>query len=213
MNKQLTDITVILDRSGSMASIHADAEGGLNTFINEQKSTEGDANFTLVQFDDKYDIVHDGIKIDDVPHCTLTPRGSTALLDAVGKTINTLGERLAKTPESDRPGLVVVVIVTDGGENASHEFNRAQIQAMIEHQQEKYDWEFVYLGANQDAFAEAHAMGINMANVSNYDTSKTRDAFTMTSTKLAESRMSVAAGSAASMSYSAEDRSNLESEV
>ena len=91
------------------------------------------------------------------------PRGSTALLDAVGRAINETGDRLAKTPEQDRPGLVVFVIVTDGQENSSKEFSKARIKEMIDEQQKKYNWQFTFLGANQDAFAEAGGIGIRSA--------------------------------------------------
>ena len=119
--------------------------------------------FTLVQFDHEYQFVHRGIPIRTVPHCQLVPRGNTALLDAVGRAIVETGERLSKMNEADRPALVVVVIITDGQENASKEFSRTKIKEMISHQQSAYKWQFTYLGANQDAFAEAGSLGIQGA--------------------------------------------------
>lgn len=113
MRADLTDITVVVDRSGSMASCRKDAVGGLNTFIDEQKKQPGHATFTLIQFDDKYEVVHNGIQLNDVPACDLVPRGSTALLDAIGKGIVTTGERLKALLEDQRPGLVVFVILTE----------------------------------------------------------------------------------------------------
>ncbi len=174
MRQELTDITVVLDRSGSMHSCQSDAEGGLNRFIDDQKKQPGEANFTLVQFDTEYEFVHRGIPIKSVPHCSLVPRGNTALLDAVGRAIVETGERLAKLPEADRPGLVVFVVITDGEENSSKEFSLTRIKEMIQHQQDVYKWQFIYLGANQDAFAEAGAMGIagSIANT----TSRTQQA-------------------------------------
>ena len=163
MRSDLSDITVVMDRSGSMNVCQSDAEGGLNHFVDEQKKQPGEALFTLVQFDHEYEFVHRGIPIRTVPHCQLVPRGNTALLDAVGRAIVETGERLAKMNEADRPALVVVVIITDGQENASKEFSRTKIKEMISHQQAAYKWQFTYLGANQDAFAEAGALGIQGA--------------------------------------------------
>ena len=162
MRNDLTDVTVVLDRSGSMQSCRDDAEGGLNTFIEEQKKQPGETLFTLVQFDTEYEFVHKGKPIRDVGPCELVPRGMTALLDAVGRAIAETGERLAAMPEPDRPGLVVFVIVTDGQENSSKEYTKPQIKEMIERQQNDYKWQFTFLGANQDAFAEAHGIGIAM---------------------------------------------------
>ena len=160
MNRDLSDLTVVLDRSGSMHVCQSDAEGGLNRFVEEQKKQPGEAVFTLVQFDTEYEFVHRAVPIRNVPHCALVPRGNTALLDAVGRAIVETGERLAKVPEAHRPGLVVVVILTDGQENASKEFSKKKVQEMISHQQEVYKWQFIYLGANQNAFAEAGELGI-----------------------------------------------------
>ncbi len=169
MRQDLTDITVVLDRSGSMHACQSDSEGGLNRFIADQKKLPGAAVFTLVQFDTEYEFVHRAVPIRDVPHCPLVPRGNTALLDAVGRAIVETGERLAKTPEKDRPGLVAFVILTDGQENSSREFSLARVREMISHQQDVYKWQFTYLGANQDAFAEAGSLGIAgaAANITN----------------------------------------------
>ncbi|MBX3398319.1 MAG: VWA domain-containing protein [Gemmataceae bacterium] len=160
MRNDLTDITVVMDRSGSMHACQTDAEGGLNRYIDEQKRQPGEALFSLVQFDTEYEFVHRGVPIRNVPHCSLVPRGNTALLDALGRAIVETGERLAKLPEADRPGLVVMVVLTDGQENSSKEFSRAKVKEMIEHQQSVYKWQFIYLGANQDSFAEAGGLGM-----------------------------------------------------
>jgi hypothetical protein len=166
VRQDLTDITVVMDRSGSMEACRTDAEGGLNQFVEDQKRQGGEALFTLVQFDHEYEFVHKGVPVRDVPRLTLVPRGSTALLDALGRAIVETGERLTAMPEADRPGLVVFVILTDGGENASREYTRAKVKEMVEHQQNAYKWKFTYLGANQDAFAEAGSIGIPMARSS-----------------------------------------------
>lgn len=165
MRQDLTDITVVTDRSGSMSTCKQEAENGLNHFIEEQKKQPGSALFSLVQFDTEYEFLYRGVPIESVARYRLIPRGMTALLDAVGRAVNETGARLREMAEADRPGLVIFVIVTDGQENSSHEFTKAQIKEMIEHQQKDYAWQFTFLGANQDAFAEAHSMGIQGASV------------------------------------------------
>jgi uncharacterized protein YegL len=160
MNKDHTDITIILDRSGSMESIKTDVEGGFATFLEEQKKLPGKATLSLVQFDTEYEAVYSGKPIAEAPALKLVPRGPTALHDAIGRTINAIGERLSKLPEADRPGKVMVVIITDGHENSSSEFSAAMVKDMITHQTEKYSWDFTYLGANQDAVLVASQMGI-----------------------------------------------------
>ena len=166
-----TDITVVLDRSGSMASIAGDVIGGLNTFIGAQARVEGEACFTLVQFDDQYEVVHAHVPMRDVPPLTAqtyVPRGSTALLDAIERTIVATGARLAMMAEADRPQAVIVAVQTDGLENASREFTQRQVFDMIRRQEAKYAWQFVFLAADQDAIAEG-AMGITSASALDYD--------------------------------------------
>ncbi len=161
--KGLTEIVMVIDRSGSMASIKDDAIGGLNTFIEEQQKVKGEANLTTVLFDDEYILWHDGVDIKKVKpftEKTYVPRSMTALLDAIGKTANDVGDRLRKTNEKDRPEKVLFVILTDGMENASKEFTKPQIVEMIDHQREKYNWEFAFLAANQDAIQEGGGYGI-----------------------------------------------------
>ena len=157
-----THITMVLDRSGSMGKIASDAEPAVNKFVEDQKKVVGKCTFTLVQFDNKYEIPYNGVDIQEVKEIKLRPRSMTALLDAVGRAINETGEFLDKMKEEDRPDKVIVVIMTDGLENASCEFKKGQVNGMVKHQQEVYNWEFVYLGANQDAFKEAQDLGINV---------------------------------------------------
>lgn len=163
MRQDLTDITVVLDRSGSMETVRADTIGGFNTFLKEQQAQPGGANLTLVQFDDQYDTVYAAKPIKAAPELTaqtFVPRGMTALLDAIGRAINDTGKRLGDMSEADRPGKVIFVILTDGEENHSREFGLDKITEMIEHQRDKYNWLFVFLGANQDAIKAAAGMGI-----------------------------------------------------
>lgn len=194
MRSDLTDITLVVDRSGSMGSIREDAEGGVNAFIEEQKRADGEAVLTLVQFDTEYEFLHRGVPINEVEPYKLAPRGMTALLDAVGRAINETGGRLAAMPEEQRPGLVIFVIVTDGLENSSSEFTRDQIREMIQHQQEKYNWQFTFLGADQDAFAEAGAMGIDSAGVASFSKSKVNEAYLATASKVKRMRKQAAEG-------------------
>jgi hypothetical protein len=161
MNQNLTEIVFILDRSGSMAGLENDTIGGFNGFIKKQAEV-GQTSLTTVLFDDRYEILHNGI---DAGKVVLTSdeyftRGSTALLDAIGKTINDVGKRLDETPEASRPGKVIFVITTDGLENASREFRYDEVKKMITHQTEKYNWEFIFMGANIDVAKEGNKLGI-----------------------------------------------------
>lgn len=177
---------MLLDRSGSMASLRNDVIGGVNNFIEAQRKVPGEADFTLVQFDDKYEVNYENKKLNDVSKLTgdtFVPRGMTALLDAFGKTINNLGEKLSKLNESDRPERVIFVIYTDGQENSSIEFTYAKISEMVKHQREKYNWQFLFLGSNLDAFAEANKLGILRNHTMTYSASPigTQDAYTASS--------------------------------
>jgi hypothetical protein len=144
-----------------MSGLENDTIGGFNGFVKTQAGA-GQTNLTTVLFDDQYEILHNGTSADSVvlSEKEYFTRGSTALLDAVGKTINEVGKRLAKTPEDKRPGKVIFVITTDGYENASREFSYQQVKALITHQTEKYHWEFIFMGANIDAAAEGGKLGI-----------------------------------------------------
>lgn len=209
MNANLTDITLVIDRSGSMEEIRSDAEGGVNGFIKAQAEEPGEALLTLVQFDTEYEFVHRGVPIRDVPVYKLVPRGMTALLDAVGRAINETGERLAKESEVDRPGLVIFVVMTDGQENSSHEFNKTQIKEMIERQQSGYNWHFTFLGANQDAFAEAGGMGIDAGGVASFAVDKVALAYRVTGEKVARMRASSRTCQPISNEFTDEERSEL----
>ena len=122
MRSDLTDITLVVDRSGSMEQVREDAEGGVNSFIAQQAKEPGEALLTLVQFDTEYEFLHKGVPISQVPKYELVPRGMTALLDAVGRAMNETGERLAKMDEADRPGLVVFVRIAAPGKSGAKNF-------------------------------------------------------------------------------------------
>jgi len=209
MRSDLTDITLVVDRSGSMARICEDAEGGVNTFIDQQAREPGDALLTLVQFDSEYEFLHEGVPIENVSRYDLVPRGATALLDAVGRAINETGERLAKLAESDRPGLVIFVVVTDGYENASKEFGKPQIKQLIERRQRDSGWQFTFLGANQDAFAEAGSMGFHAAGVADYAADKVSAAYLATSGKVARMRSQSLAHATVSNEFTQEERDQM----
>jgi hypothetical protein len=174
--KDVTEIICIIDRSGSMESIRSDAIGGFNRFLSDQQEPEDPARLTIVLFDDQYEVVHNGTDIHSVPlltNNTFVPRGSTALLDAVGKTLNTVSARLAGIPVDDRPEKVIVAILTDGHENASREFSLPIIREMISHYTKDLKWDFIYLAATQDAFSEAGQLGISSNNTLQFAANKT----------------------------------------
>lgn len=171
MNPNLTEIAFILDRSGSMAAVTAAAIDGFNHFLREQQDASGHARLTLVLFDDEYLVPAQSLPVEEiVPLDTTTyvPRNSTALLDAIGRTIDELGSRLAAMPESDRPGGVIIAILTDGLENASQHYTWRDIAKRIRHQGDVYKWEFLFLGANQDAIATAAQIHIAANNAATY---------------------------------------------
>jgi len=209
MRNDLTDITLVVDRSGSMHSIREDAEGGVNAFIQEQAKLEGEALVTLVQFDTEYEFVVKGKPAIDVQPYELVPRGATALLDAVGRAINETGERLAKLPESERPGLVIFVVMTDGHENSSVEFKLDRIREMIQKQQDVYNWQFTFLGADQDAFAEAAGMGMAADGVANFAKSKVAMAFGATCSKVARMRSQKRRGAAVDNKFTDEEKQEM----
>jgi uncharacterized protein YegL len=172
MKKGLTELVFILDRSGSMSGLESDTIGGYNAMLGKQKKEPGEAVITTVLFDDKYELLHDRINLRGIQPITDNEyfvRGSTALLDAVGKTINKIGNAQKHTAEDERAEHVMFVITTDGMENASQEFSYEKIRQMIERQKSKYGWEFIFLGANIDAIATAERFGIREDRATNYN--------------------------------------------
>jgi hypothetical protein len=163
MKKDYTKIVFVVDRSGSMSKIAADIIGGYNGFIKEQKAlNHGSCDVSFYQFDDVYESVYENRvlnEVKDLDDKTYVPRNMTALYDAIGKTINRLGETLKNLNESERPEKILFVVITDGLENSSSEFTSQQINKMIKHQTEKYNWQFSYIGANQDAWAVGGSLG------------------------------------------------------
>ena len=171
MNTKLTELAFVLDRSGSMQSVAADAIEGFNDFLHEQQHAQGQARLTLVLFDDEYLVPVQSIPVDEVvplDQTSYVPRNSTALLDAIGRTIDELGARLAAMPEPTRPGKVIVAILTDGLENASVHETWQTVSRRIHLQTEKYGWEILFLGANQDAIATAAQLRIAAKNAATF---------------------------------------------
>lgn len=171
MKKGLTELVFILDRSGSMSGLESDTIGGYNAMLEKQKKEPGEAVITTVLFDDKYELLHDRINLRGIEPITgkeYYVRGTTALLDAVGRTISKIGNVQKHTAEDERAENVMFVITTDGMENASREYSYEKIRKMIEHQKSKYGWEFIFLGANIDAVDTAERFGIGQDRAVNY---------------------------------------------
>lgn len=171
MKANYTHITVVLDRSGSMCPIADDTIGGFNTFLTEQQTVPGESTFTLVQFDHEYQETVPFSPISEVHPLTVRtyqPRGRTALLDSTARAIRTTGQHLNALTEENRPSKIIFAIITDGYENASRETTHAQLNAQIEEQKNVYKWEFVFLGANQDAIVVGTSLGMNAGSTMSY---------------------------------------------
>jgi hypothetical protein len=167
-NPNLTLIAALLDRSGSMEQCKTATESGFNEFIAKHRAEPGDALVTLSMFDDEYDNVYADLPIADVPPLTLVPRHMTAMLDAIGRFVTEIGEHLARQDEAARPGTVICVIMTDGLENASKEWTWERVKALITQQRDKYNWSFVFLGANIDAVDIGSRIGVPRATSMTY---------------------------------------------
>jgi len=171
MRKNSTELVFILDKSGSMAGLERDTIGGFNSMLNKQKDLDGECRITTVLFDNHYELLHDRIDIRAVSPMTekeYQVGGSTALLDAIGQTIRKLDGVQKNTAEEFRAEHVMFVIITDGEENSSREYSSQKVKAMIEHEKEKYGWEFVFLGANIDAVETAGRFGITADRAVDY---------------------------------------------
>jgi uncharacterized protein YegL len=171
MKKELTELVFILDRSGSMSGLESDTIGGFNSMLEKQKKEEGDCNITTVLFDHNYELLHDRIDIKAIKPVTEREYyvgGSTALIDAIGRTINKLVNVQKQTSEDFRAEKVIFVIITDGYENSSREYTADTVRALVESQKEKYGWEFVFLGANIDAVETARHFGIKANRAVDY---------------------------------------------
>lgn len=171
MKTNITELVFILDKSGSMAGLESDTIGGYNAMLKKQQEEPGEALVTTVLFDDNYELLHDRTNIKGIRPITEKDYyvgGCTALLDAIGKTIHKIGNAQKHTAKEQRAAKVMFVITTDGLENASREYTFAKVRAMIERQKEKYEWEFIFLGANIDAISTAARFGISADRAANF---------------------------------------------
>ena len=171
-NNNLTEMVFILDRSGSMHGLEKDTIGGFNSMLEKQKNEQGEAYVTTVLFDNEYEIIHDRLPVRDVPEMTESEyqaRGSTALIDAIGRTIKHIASIHKYQRKEDVPANTIFVIITDGMENASRIYSSSKVKRMIEHEKEKYGWEFIFLGANIDAVETARHFGISSDRAVNYN--------------------------------------------
>lgn len=171
MKKNLTEIVFILDRSGSMSGLETDTIGGFNSMIEKQKKADGDAMISTVLFDNESEVIHDRVNVKDIPPMTdkeYSVRGCTALLDAIGGAIHHIGNIHKYARPEDVPEHTLFVITTDGMENASHHYTSDKVKQMIEKEESKYGWEFLFLGANIDAVETAKHFGIGADRAVNY---------------------------------------------
>ncbi len=180
-NPNLTHLVFLLDRSGSMQSIASDVVGGFEAFVAEQRTGEGLCTATLAQFDNEYEVVYRGIAVGQVPPLALFPRGMTALHDSMGKLITDTAAEINALPEDNKPGTVIVAIMTDGLENASREWRQPDIKALVEKQTNDHGWEFLYMGADQDAVEVGRGLGVKDGQSVTYAKGKSREAWMATS--------------------------------
>ena len=190
-----TELVFILDRSGSMAGLEADTIGGYNAMLEKQRAVPGEARVTTVLFDNQYELLHDRIDLRAVAPITEKEyfvRGSTALLDAVGSTIEKIGNAQKRTAKPYRADKVIFIIITDGMENASHTFDYTKVKAMVECQKQEFGWEFIFLGANIDAVEVAGRFGVapNRAQSYHADGAGTRLNYDVVSDAVASVRCS-----------------------
>ena len=195
MKKGLTELVFILDESGSMSGMEADTIGGFNSMIDKQRREEGEAYVSTVAFANVSRVIHDRVRLDKVEPLTrqdYTPGGCTALLDALGGAIHHIGNVHKYARAEDVPEHTVFVITTDGMENASHRYGRAEVRAMVERQKARYGWEFLFLGANMDAIAAAEDIGIRRDRAVKYvsDAQGTELNYQVVSDTLCDLRMS-----------------------
>lgn len=186
-----THLLAVVDRSGSMYGIQDDMRGALDEFFKAQSELDGKCLVDYVQFDDSYDLVFENRDVAEAK-AVLEPRGMTALLDAIGKAVTDLGSKLAGMDEDARPGTVVVAVITDGMENASRDWTRTTVKELIERQENDYNWEFTFLGANMDAVSVGAQMGFKPDKSLTYDTSKTSHTIAAMSASVTRTRSGLA---------------------
>ncbi len=228
MNKDYTHITVVIDSSGSMGTIRTDTIGGFNSFLKEQQRAPGKMTLTQIHFSsavlgvppywvkDEFTPVQDVLPLNE--H-TYVPGGGTPLLDSIGVAIVETGNHLARMKEEDKPGKVLMVIITDGQENASRTYSKKQIKEMVQHQTDVYKWDFIFLGANMDAIGEGMSTGFSRGTSVNWNANagSVSGTFNVLTSKVVNYRGLVAQGDSiaatASLNYDALDRAKSAGEV
>jgi uncharacterized protein YegL len=189
MDKEYTHIAMVIDRSGSMGSCWSDVKGGYAEIVKQNKAEPGKCTFTVAAFDTEYDLLEDFSDIQNVEEeLSVNPRGGTALLDAIGKTIVSVGEKLAKLDEKNRPMKVICIVNTDGEENASKEFTKEAVKKLIDEQTNVYKWQFQFIGASLESVNEARSWGFAASNVSTYNVDNSLDTFSLLGEKLKSMR-------------------------
>jgi Mg-chelatase subunit ChlD len=198
-----TLLVLVVDRSGSMESIREDMEGGIKTLLSEQAEESGSCVVTLAQFDNEYELVADEVPVAELTTYRLVPRGSTALLDAIGRTISHVRARVEGLDPAQRPGHIVVAVITDGLENASTEWSHLQVMDSVKARIDE-GWHFTFLGANQDAIEEGRSMGVAGESSLNYAATPeaTREAMRSTSASMRRMRR----GESKSLEYTEDER-------
>jgi len=213
MKENYTHITYLLDRSGSMHDVWSDVVGGYKALIEEHQACPGECSFTLVGFDSVYSKPIDMMPLAsvDAGYLPFTPRNTTALLDALGRSMVETGQSLAAMDEAERPDKMLFIVQTDGFENASREYNLKQIRDMITHQREVYQWDFMFLGAGEDGIAaQGVQAGIPQSTSASYSNQSTRKAMRSASSKSREYRESLRAEKEAALEYSKQEREDLQ---
>lgn len=209
-NPKLTWLVFLLDRSGSMQSIKSDVVGGFEAFIAEQRAGDGLCTVTLAQFDTEYEVVYRGIALEQVPRLALSPRGSTALHDSMGKLITDTAAQIKALAEADKPSTVIVAIMTDGMENSSREWRGPDIKALVEQQTNDSGWEFLYMGADQDAVEVGKGLGVKDGQAITYARGRSREAMLAVSGNIRDYRSARLHDSAASMpAFTSEQRARV----
>jgi Mg-chelatase subunit ChlD len=198
-----TLLVLVVDRSGSMQSIRHDMEGGIRTLLDEQAKGPGTCLVTVAQFDTEYELLFQGVPVAEVTKYELVPRGSTALLDAIGRTIGEVSYWLRQVAEHRRPDRVVFAVVTDGLENASREWSRDKVMAAVKERSDA-GWQFTFLGANQDAIQEGEGLGVGAASAMTYSATPLGARAAMSSLSASVSRLRT--GADQRLSYTEEER-------
>ena len=212
LEKNLTEVVFILDRSGSMGGLEADTIGGYNSMLDKQKQEDGDVLISTVLFDDQTEVIHDRKNLQDVAPLTdkeYYVRGCTALLDAVGGAIKHINRVQKELPESERPDKTIFIITTDGLENSSQVYTYDKVKKMVEKKKEKKGWEFIFMGANIDAIEVANRFGVDKSRAVRFecDNEGTAINYKVMGDIVSRARM---AGSACAMSASFDDKEMLE---